>query len=65
MELPHVPILGYKTLNQLAPNLDGLLKLAEGVGFRGQNREGILLKSLNNEVAVKVISNTWLLKKKE
>ncbi|KAJ9157601.1 RNA ligase, DRB0094 family [Pleurostoma richardsiae] len=60
LNLTHAPILGYYRLRDFANGLQDLLRKAEGVGFRGQNREGLVLKTYKDGFAVKVISNSWL-----
>lgn len=59
--LPHVPIVGKLKLREFATNMRELLAKADGVGCRGQTREGLVLKLLGDEFAFKVISNKWLL----
>lgn len=65
LDLPHVPILGYYRLRDFAVDLQDLLIKADGVGSRGQTREGFVLKSMTDEFAFKVISNKWLLEQGE
>lgn len=67
MGLPHVPVLGYFKLRDFAKNVDEILARAEGVGARGQTREGFVFKSLTSreDFAFKVVSNKWLLEQGE
>jgi len=61
LSFPHVPVLGYVEMWRLAKNVEELLRKAEGVGFKGQQREGFVMKSLGNDAVFKAISNSWLL----
>lgn len=61
----HTPVLpGYKTLREWAPDLQSLLKLADGptVLYPGGLREGLVFKSTTTQHRFKVISNKQLLK---
>lgn len=61
--LPHVPIIGRFRLGDFATSLKELLDRADGVGYRGRTREGLVFKAFahREEFAFKVISNKWLL----
>lgn len=61
MGLPHVPVIGYMKLRDFARSLEEVLVKAEGIGVYGQEREGIVFKSMRDGFAFKVISNKWLL----
>lgn len=63
--LPHVPVIGRFKLREFATGLNEILAKAEGVGFRGQTREGLVFKMCGDEFAFKVISNKWLLENGE
>lgn len=65
--LPHVPVVGKFKLSEFATSLRDLLGKADGVGYRGKTREGLVFKALyrRDEFAFKVISNKWLLEKGE
>lgn len=65
--LPHVPIIGKFRLRDFATNLRELLAKADGVGYRGHMREGLVFKALSRseDFAFKVISNQWLLEQGE
>lgn len=63
--LPHVPVVGRFRLREFAAGLREMLAKADGVGFRGQTREGLVFKMCGDEFAFKVISNKWLLEQGE
>ncbi|ROV90393.1 hypothetical protein VPNG_10033 [Cytospora leucostoma] len=60
--LPHVPVIGRFRLRDFAASLAELLGRADGVGYRGRTREGLVFKAFarGEEFAFKVISNKWL-----
>lgn len=65
-DLPHVPVVGMFRLRDFATGLEEMLAKADGVGSRGQTREGLVFKMIgSDEFAFKVISNRWLLQKGE
>lgn len=59
--IAHVPVLEYSTVRQFAPNMDALIKKADGIGTNGTVREGFVFKSGNGKEQFKVISNKWLI----
>ncbi|KAK7730582.1 hypothetical protein SLS53_008972 [Cytospora paraplurivora] len=61
--LPHVPVIGRLRLRGFAASLAELLDRADGVGYRGRTREGLVFKAFarGEEFAFKIISNKWLL----
>lgn len=61
LNLTHAPIVGRIRLSSFAQSLDELLKKAEGKGFLGKNREGLIFRTPNNTWGFKVIANSWLL----
>lgn len=63
--LPHAPVVGKFRLGDFAAGLREMLARADGVGFRGQTREGLVFKMCGGEFAFKVISNKWLLEQGE
>lgn len=64
--LPHVPVVGYMSLDEFAGSLSELLAKAEGVSMRGTTREGLVFKSMRDDgFGFKVISNKWLLEQGE
>lgn len=62
--IKHVPIRGVFKLSQFK-TLEELLASADGPGMATTFREGDVWKSLDGAVSFKVISNRYLLKKKE
>lgn len=64
--LHHVHIIDRaKRVFQAHPDMASILKLAEGKTTRGNEREGIVCKSLDGLVSFKVINNRYLLADKE
>ncbi|KAL1868924.1 hypothetical protein Daus18300_005760 [Diaporthe australafricana] len=64
--LPYVPVLNISKLGEFTTDIDELLSRADGVGFHGQTREGLVFKLLDwPATAFKVISNQWLLENRE
>ncbi|KAJ0120733.1 hypothetical protein J7T55_015465 [Diaporthe amygdali] len=64
--LPHVPLIARCKLSEFATDIDELVRRADGVGFHGQRREGLVFKLLGRpEISFKVISNQWLLELEE
>lgn len=59
--LPHAPVIGYFKLEDFATSLKDILQKAEGLGMRGQVREGLVFRSQKDDFIFKVISNSWLL----
>jgi hypothetical protein len=62
MEIPHVPVI---SSSQMLPELDVLLKYADGKSFYNTNklREGIVVENIDEpKISFKVISNAYLLK---
>ncbi|KAH8848340.1 hypothetical protein MCOR27_003358 [Pyricularia oryzae] len=60
MGVPLVPLLGYRAIGEFASSTGEMLAKADGRGFRGQLREGFVLKNVKENIWVKVISNAWL-----
>lgn len=57
-----MPLIARIKLREYATDLDDLLRRAEGVGFHGQTREGLVFKLMDGRAtSFKVISNKWLL----
>lgn len=67
LALPHVPVLGYIRLRDLATSVHEVLLKAEGTATGLEvTREGLILKSMVEfDYVVKVISNKWLLEQGE
>lgn len=61
MGWPHVTVLGQSKMWDLTRSMEEFQEKAEGVGFRGQNGKGACAKDAQNDIAVRVISNSWLL----
>lgn len=63
LSIPHVPVLDDSFI--LEHTVDELLEYAEGDGMnQGVKREGVVFKSNNDQFSFKVVSNSYLLKKK-
>lgn len=61
--IEHVEIIhAFKGLE--SPNIDDLLKMAEGLNAAGNQREGVVFKSLIRDFSFKAISNAFLLGEK-
>ncbi|KAM0265089.1 hypothetical protein ACHAPA_007949 [Fusarium lateritium] len=58
----HVPVYGYRPLNEIGSTVDDLVKRADGKGINGRKRDGIVLKREDAVFSFKVISNSYLLK---
>lgn len=60
----HVPIIdpGMK-MQDIAPDIDGLLKFADGPSMTNKIREGLVFKRLDGDFSFKAISNEFLLLK--
>ncbi|RGP59244.1 drb0094 family rna ligase [Fusarium longipes] len=61
----HVPVHGYRALNQVGSTVTDLVVRAEGKGVNGRKREGIVFKREDGLFSFKAISNSYLLKHKE
>jgi hypothetical protein len=69
--IPHVPVLGYHSLQELFPGMTckedlvkAILKHADGPsGLQGKFREGFVYKALDIQFSFKAISNAYLLAK--
>ncbi|KAM0819985.1 putative RNA ligase-domain-containing protein [Seiridium cardinale] len=61
LAIDHAPVITRSKLGDFAKDVGELLHKAEGKGVRGNNREGLVLKALDNSFAFKVIANNWLL----
>ncbi|KAF4455395.1 DRB0094 family RNA ligase [Fusarium austroafricanum] len=57
----HVPVHGYRPLNEVASTLAELVARAEGKGINGRKREGIVFKREDGQFSFKAISNSYLL----
>ncbi|KAI1100384.1 RNA ligase-domain-containing protein [Jackrogersella minutella] len=58
----HVPVIfNSMKLSKFANSINDLLVKAEGIGVKGQMREGLVFKGNHSKFRFKVISNTWLL----
>lgn len=61
-----MPLIARCKLSEFATDIDELVRRADGVGFHGQRREGLVFKLLGRpEISFKVISNQWLLELEE
>ncbi|KAH7257004.1 hypothetical protein BKA59DRAFT_95161 [Fusarium tricinctum] len=58
----HVPVHGYRPLNEIGSTVEDLLNQAEGKGINGRKREGIVFKREDAVFSFKAISNSYLLK---
>jgi RNA ligase (TIGR02306 family) len=58
----HVPVHGYRTLNQVGSAIADLVARAEGKGVNGRKREGVVFKREDGLFSFKAISNSYLLK---
>ncbi|KAM0229545.1 hypothetical protein ACHAPO_009962 [Fusarium lateritium] len=58
----HVPVHGYRALNQIGSTVVDLVARAEGKGVNGRKREGIVFKRDDGLFSFKAISNSYLLK---
>ncbi|KAH6647387.1 RNA ligase-domain-containing protein [Truncatella angustata] len=61
LNIDHAPIIARVKLNEFANNMEELLQKAEGRGILGNNREGLMFRTLDNAFAFKAIANNWLL----
>ncbi|KAF9761917.1 hypothetical protein IL306_003637 [Fusarium sp. DS 682] len=57
----HVPVHGYKPLNEFGYKITDLVDRAEGKGINGRKREGIVFKREDGQFSFKAISNSYLL----
>ncbi|QPC75059.1 hypothetical protein HYE68_005811 [Fusarium pseudograminearum] len=58
----HVPVHGYRALDQVGSAITDLVARAEGKGVNGRKREGIVFKRDDGLFSFKAISNSYLLK---
>ncbi|KAI3397632.1 hypothetical protein diail_10503 [Diaporthe ilicicola] len=64
--IPHVPLIARCRLSEFATDMDDLVRKADGLGFYGQKREGLVFKMVGQpDVSFKVISPQWLLERGE
>ncbi|KAK7950902.1 DRB0094 family RNA ligase [Apiospora aurea] len=63
--LKHVPVNSYSRLHDIAASNADLLQRAEGVGFYGKPREGLVYKNVQDGRSFKVISNAYLVRNGE
>ncbi|KAK6087164.1 cytochrome P450 [Seiridium cupressi] len=61
LAIDHAPVIARSKLGDFAKDVKELLHKAEGKGTRGNNREGLVFKALDNSFAFKVIVNNWSL----
>lgn len=61
LDVPHVPLLGFKSLREFGLDRDKILAFAEGTTENGHEREGVVFKSLNGGFSFKAVSNRYLL----
>lgn len=59
--VPHVPVLGFKSLSEFGLDRDKILAFAEGTTENGNEREGVVFKSFNGGFSFKAVSNRYLL----
>ncbi|KAF5616628.1 DRB0094 family RNA ligase [Fusarium sp. NRRL 52700] len=57
----HVPVHGYRPLNEMGSQIADLLNQAEGRGINGRKREGLVFKREDGQFSFKAISNSYLL----
>ncbi|KAH7270019.1 uncharacterized protein BKA55DRAFT_550363 [Fusarium redolens] len=57
----HVPVHGYRPLNEMGSQVTDLVNRAEGRGINGRKREGIVFKREDGQFSFKAISNSYLL----
>ncbi|KAF5603692.1 DRB0094 family RNA ligase [Fusarium subglutinans] len=57
----HVPVHGYRPLNEMGSQITDLVNRAEGRGINGRKREGIVFKREDGQFNFKAISNSYLL----
>ncbi|KLO96176.1 Uncharacterized protein LW93_2167 [Fusarium fujikuroi] len=57
----HVPVHGYRPLNEMGSQITDLVDRAEGRGINGRKREGIVFKREDGQFSFKAISNSYLL----
>lgn len=60
--MPHVRILGTCNIFKNLTTMEDFLKFVEGKTDRGNEREGMVFKSVSGEISFKVINNNYLLK---
>lgn len=64
--IPHVRVFGTCPIFNAIETMEGFLNMvAEGQTARGNEREGMVFKSLDGTVSFKVINNNYLLKQKD
>jgi ATP-dependent RNA circularization protein (DNA/RNA ligase family) len=63
--MPHTPVIRCCRLNEFASDLADLISKADGVGMNGNIREGLVFKTMDGQKQFKVISNSWLLHRRE
>ncbi|RKL37565.1 hypothetical protein BFJ72_g7650 [Fusarium proliferatum] len=57
----HVPVHGYRPLDEMGSQITDLVDRAEGRGINGRKREGIVFKREDGQFSFKAISNSYLL----
>lgn len=63
LNLPHVEIVNPSIkVFELYPTMEALLQYAEGKTARGNEREGLVFKSMNSSLSFKAVSNRYLMK---
>lgn len=62
LKLDHAPVVAQGKLQDLATDVDGILRMAEGKGVLGEDREGLIFRALDCSFSFKAIANSWLLK---
>lgn len=64
MGLETVPIVSYPSIG-LPPSVESMLNMADGSSIlnMSQNREGVVVRSIDSKISFKAISNKFLLKK--
>ncbi|KAF5237386.1 hypothetical protein FANTH_10831 [Fusarium anthophilum] len=57
----HVPVHGFRRLNEMGSQITDLANRAEGMGINGRKRKGIVFKREDGQFSFKAISNSYLL----
>lgn len=62
--IPHVKVFGTRPIFDTLNTVDAFLSMVEGKTDRGNEREGMVFKSVDGNISFKVINNKYLLKEK-